>query len=114
MKLTLVFPDVNRNKSYKSKMRRYTLWINTIETFVIDQDSALDGEVEVELGDFLYVEKRFRYHNKDATFFYSVGNSFAQLINQDGKKKNVPVSIENGVLHILDDNDFKKARHIAQ
>lgn len=115
MELTLVFPDPNRRKSYKSNLRRFTVFKNSKQTFIIDQDSVLSGTIEVELGDKIFVDKRFAYHNKDATFYYIVGESTAELINQQGKKKNVYVdAMESGVLHILDDNDFKKAVHVAK
>tara|TARA_R110000744_G_scaffold47930_3_gene105232 strand:+ start:388 stop:732 length:345 start_codon:yes stop_codon:yes gene_type:complete len=114
MKLTLIFPNVNRSKSYTSNHRRYTVWINSKQTFVIDQDSPRDGEVEVKEGDKIFIDKRFAYRNKDASFYYIVGDSTAELINQEGKKKNVYVNISQGVLHILDDLDFKKAIHVAK
>ena len=70
--------------------------------------------IEVKEGDKIFIDKRFAYRNKDASFYYIVGDSTAELINQEGKKKNVYVNVSQGVLHILDDLDFKKAIHVAK
>ena len=115
MKLTLVFPDLNRNKSYKSDKRKFNLFVNTNEQkFTITTDCPSDGNLDLKLGDNIYVEKRFGYSKSiDSSFYYKVGASTAELKNQNGEKKNVPVNITDGVLHILDDNDFKKALHIC-
>ena len=116
MKLVLVFPDLNRFKSYKSDKRKFNLYVNTDEQkYTIDMNSALNGEIDVKFGDNIFVEKRFGFSKKrDSSFYYKVGQDTAELTNQQGKKKNVPVNIDDGVLHILDDNDFKKAIHVAK
>jgi hypothetical protein len=110
MILTLVFPNVNRNKSYTSPLRRFNCWINSNEnSFTVDQDTALHGEVVCKEGDKIYIEKRFG-NAIDSKFYYIVGNKHAELTNQQGNKKLVWVdALNNGVLHVLDDNDYKKA-----
>ena len=114
MEITLVFPNPNRRKSYNSALRQFTCFVNGKKTFVINQESVLNGTLEVKKGDKIFVDKRFAWNTKDASFYYIVGEPTAELINQQGKKKNVYVDIESGVLHILDDNDFKKAIHVAK
>lgn len=111
MKLTVVFPDLNRNKSYDSDKRKFILYVNTNEQkYTINMNNPLDGDIEVELGDNIYVEKKFGYSKSlDSVFYYKVGAPTAELINQKGRTKRVPVSISDGVLHILDDIDFKTA-----
>lgn len=117
MKLELVFPNVNRNKSYTSNLRRFTVFVNSKQRFVIDQDSVLNGEIEVNEGDKIYIEKRFAYKNKDSHFYYIVGQNRAELVKGTldyAKKKYVAVDISDGVLHVLDDNDFRKAVHVGK
>ena len=113
MKLTLVFPDPNRRKSYKSVMRKYHVFINGVSTFQVDQDSVLSGEIEVEPGDKIFVKKLFAWSSLDASFYYKVGEKTAELINQQDEKKYVYVDIQDDVLFILDDIDFKKAVNVC-
>ena len=115
MKLELVFPSPNRRKTYNSNMRRFTCWVNSKQVLTIDQDSTLNGVLDVEIGDKIFIDKRFAYRNKDASFYYIVGEPTAELINQQGKKKNVYTDANNsGVLFVLDDNDFKNAVNVAK
>lgn len=113
MKLTLVFPNPNRNKSYKSKMRKFHVFINGVSTFQVDQDSVLNGEILCEENDKIFVKKLFAWNSFDASFYYKVGEKTAELINQKGDVKHVYVDVQDGVLHILDDNDFKKAVNVC-
>lgn len=113
MKLIIQFPNPNRGKSYTSNKRRYTLWVNDVESIVVDQDSIRHGEFNVNTGDEIYVDKRFNYRNADSSFRYIVGAPTATLINQKGQEKTVLVDISDGFLFILDDLDFKMAMHVG-
>ena len=115
MELTLIFPDPNRKKSYKSALRKYNVYINGKNILTINQDCVLEGTIEVKEGDKIYVEKRFAWSNKDAHFYYKVGEPTAELVNQQEKKKHVYTDAANtNVLFILDDLDFKKAINVAK
>ena len=115
MNLTLIFPDVNRKKTYNSPLRKYNVYLNSSPVFELNQDSAREGELNVKDGDKIYITKRFGYNKKvDSHFYYIVGQDRAELMNQDGKKKYVAVDVEDNMLFVLDDNDFKKAIHIGK
>lgn len=115
MNITLVFPNVNRNKSYTSHLRKFYTWVNRCEQpLVVDQDSDSVHSLACNEGDWIYIEKTFAFNQKDSKFYYKVGQETATLENSKGEKRTVFVDVLNdGVLYVLDDNDFRKIKHVA-
>ena len=114
MKLELVFPDVNRTKSYKSEARNYAIFVNSKKIYQVNQNDSKTGSLEVELGDKVFIQKRFGRNIIDASFYYIVGDTTAELINQQKKKKHTYVDTSDGVLFVLDDIDFNKVIGVAK
>ena len=111
MRVTLLFPDLNRNKSYKSAARKFHVYINSKKIYEINQNCVLFGDIEVELGDKIFIQKRFGGSSLvDSSFYYVVGRDTADLTNQKKQTKTVYVDVINdGVLQVLDDSDFTNA-----
>tara|TARA_R110000744_G_scaffold342771_2_gene447964 strand:- start:933 stop:1277 length:345 start_codon:yes stop_codon:yes gene_type:complete len=114
MKLDLVFPNVNRTKSYKSEARNYAVFVNSKKIYQVNQNDSKTGSLEVELGDKVFIQKRFGRNIIDASFYYIVGDTTAELINQQKNKKHVYTNASEGVLFVLDDIDFNKAIRVAK
>tara|TARA_R110001606_G_scaffold399171_1_gene581281 strand:- start:9731 stop:10087 length:357 start_codon:yes stop_codon:yes gene_type:complete len=113
MKLDLVFPDINRNKRYKAAARNYAVYVNSKKIYQINQDDSKMGSIEVSEGDKIFIQKRF-FKKVDSSFYYTVGDNTAELINQQKKKKHTYVDTSDGVLFVLDDIDFNKVIGVAK
>lgn len=107
VKMTLVLPDLNRFKSYKSKERTFELLIDDVSTFKVDQDDGQVFDVDVPMGALIQIVKRFRNKPADSVFAYRLGEKTAMLRDQNGKFKECFPSLDGDVLFVYDDNDFK-------
>ena len=105
-KITLVLPDINRNKSYNSIDRTYSVSVNGVLKFVATQNDGTTFDIEVNQGDEIMVIKRFRNKLPDSIFGYVVGDQIASLRNQKGTFKTFVTDLQRGVLFVYDDIDF--------
>lgn len=107
VKMTLVLPDLNRFKSYRSEERTFELLIDDVSTFKINQDDGQVFDVDVPMGALIQVVKRFRDKRADSVFAYRLGEKTAMLRDQNGNFKQCLASLDGDVLFVYDDNDFK-------
>tara|TARA_R110002050_G_scaffold135505_1_gene258156 strand:+ start:1658 stop:2011 length:354 start_codon:yes stop_codon:yes gene_type:complete len=104
--LTLVLPNINRNKSYDSDARRYKISINGTLKFVATQESGRLQNLKVNQGDVIVVAKHFGTMSADSVFRYVMGEEVASLRNQQGKFKTYLADFQEDVLFVQDDIDF--------
>ena len=114
VKMTLVLPDLNRFKSYKSNERTFEVLVNGVSKFKVNQDDGQVFDIELPMGTLIQVIKRFRNKVADSVFAYKVGESTAILRNQKGKFKQFLAELDGDVLFVCDDNDFKYVKTIEQ
>ena len=114
VELKIIFPNLNRNKSYHDKSRKFKLFVDEELIVTLNQHSARVYTDKFKLRSLIKVEKIYGVNSKpDSTFEYRIGNNFAILTNQSGFKKRVEVdfSLDN-TLKIRDDIDFNQLQAI--
>ena len=104
--LTLVLPNINRNKTYDSGARRYKISVNGTLKFVATQDSGRLQNLKVDQGDVIVVAKHFGTKDADSVFRYVMGEETALLRNQQGKIKMYFADFQEDVLFVQDDIDW--------
>jgi hypothetical protein len=112
--LTLVLPDLNRNKSYVDDKRRFKISINGVLKFVLVRQSGRIANINVNEGDEIVVAKHYGTMRADSVFRYVMGEQHAFLRNQQGKFKTFLADFQEDVLFVQDDNDFKFLKSIEQ
>lgn len=114
VKMTLVLPDINRNKRYKSERRAYEIILNGALKFKVRQDEGQVFDIDVPMGSLLQVVKRFDGRGGDSVFAYKVGDATAILRNQKGKFKQFLADLDGDVLFVYDDNDFNSVKQLTK
>lgn len=114
VKMTLVLPDLNRFKSYKSNERAYEIILNAEMKFKVRQDEGQVFDIDVPMGSLIQVVKRFGTRVGDSVFAYRVGEATAVLRNQKGKFKQFVADLDGDVLFVYDDNDFNSVKELTK
>lgn len=113
--LLLRFPDINRNKSYKAKERKYIVKVDGEGSGVVDMTTVPQLMLtDIRLRSLIVIEKRYENKLPDAIFKYRVGENFAELTHQSGKVKRIAISFEDAnILDVKDDVDFYSLKDIS-
>jgi translation initiation factor IF-1 len=110
--LTLILPDLNRNKAYVDDKRRFKISINGALRFVLIRQSGRMANIKVNQGDEIMVSKHYGTMRADSVFRYVMGEQIGFLRNQQGKIKNFLAEFQEDVLFVYDDNDFNSVESI--